>query len=157
LQTIKATRGEELLLARHKSGTQHSTPPDRTPRLGHCATSIMDGNPIKPYSRAQVKKYKEPAEIQESSTELVPRPLDLQRSQTTHITEINLPGDDRMHDPRMKAAKKKKIDGLVARGTSRVVLRDQIPRDANKLGGRFVLSIKDAQTEREVWKARYVI
>jgi hypothetical protein len=26
------------LLARHKSGTQHSTPPGRTPRLGHCAT-----------------------------------------------------------------------------------------------------------------------
>jgi hypothetical protein len=39
--------------------------------------SIMDGNTIKPYSRAQLKKYKEPAEIQESLTELVPRSLDL--------------------------------------------------------------------------------
>jgi len=37
------------------------------------------------------------------------------------------------------------------------VNKENVPKDANILGGRFVLSIKDEGTNKEVWKARYVV
>jgi hypothetical protein len=57
----------------------------------------------------------------------------------------------------MKAAKNKEIRGLLERGTFKIALRNDIPKGANKLGGRCVLTIKDSGTDREIWKARYVI
>ena len=32
-----------------------------------------------------------------------------------------------------------------------------MPKNANILGGRFVLAIKDEGTKDEVWKARFVV
>ena len=37
------------------------------------------------------------------------------------------------------------------------MLRDEILENANILNGRFVLAIKDSGTNKEVWKARYVV
>jgi Reverse transcriptase (RNA-dependent DNA polymerase) len=54
-------------------------------------------------------------------------------------------------------AKRKEIQGLIDRGTWKVVTQDSVSNDANILGGRFVLSIKDEGTENEVWKARIVV
>lgn len=42
-------------------------------------------------------------------------------------------------------------------GTWKVVLKEEVPSNANVLGGRFVLAIKDSDTDREVWKARFVV
>jgi len=36
-------------------------------------------------------------------------------------------------------------------------LNDEMPEGANIMGGRFVLAIKDEGTDKEVWKARYVV
>ena len=42
----------------------------------------------------------------------------------------------------MTAAKIKEIKGLLARGTFKVILREDIPPDGNVLPGCFVLAIK---------------
>lgn len=54
-------------------------------------------------------------------------------------------------------AKAKELAGLADRGVYEVVCREDIPVDANVLGGRFVLAIKNADTQKEVYKARFVV
>jgi hypothetical protein len=46
---------------------------------------------------------------------------------------------------------------LLERGTFKVVLRDEIPKHAPVMKGRFVLVIKNGDTDQEVYKARYVV
>jgi hypothetical protein len=57
----------------------------------------------------------------------------------------------------MKAVKRKEILRLLDRGTFKVIHRRDIPEGANKLGGRYVLSIKYSGTNKEIWDVRYVI
>lgn len=45
--------------------------------------------------------------------------------------------------------KKKEIDGLINREAWKIILKDEMQDDANELGGRFVLAIKDGRTDRE--------
>lgn len=74
-----------------------------------------------------------------------------------NITEVIFPADPRHKDGRFDEAKKKELKGLWDRGTFKVVLKEDVPKDANVLGARFVLSIKDEGTKREVWKARFIV
>jgi hypothetical protein len=46
---------------------------------------------------------------------------------------------------------------LIDRGTWRVVAKEEVSYNASILGGRFVLAIKDEGTDKEVWKARFVV
>jgi Reverse transcriptase (RNA-dependent DNA polymerase) len=39
----------------------------------------------------------------------------------------------------------------------KVVLKDEMPENPNIMGGRFVLTIKDSGTSKEIHKARYVV
>jgi hypothetical protein len=44
--------------------------------------------------------------------------------------------------------------GLLERGTFKVVLREEIPKNAPVMKGRFVLVINNRDTDQEVYKAR---
>ena len=57
----------------------------------------------------------------------------------------------------MIAAIKKEVKGLFERGTFKVILKEEIPKDANVLGARFVLAIKSTIDGKIKFKARYVI
>lgn len=74
-----------------------------------------------------------------------------------YLTEVLEPGDGRETLPEFNAAKAKELEGLAHRGVFEVVLKDDIPSNANILGGRFVLSIKNKDTNEEIYKARYVV
>ena len=74
-----------------------------------------------------------------------------------HMTEVILQNDSRLKDERFKAAKQNEIRGLVERGTWKIVMKDEVLKDANIMGGRFVLAIKDQGTSKEVWKARFIV
>lgn len=54
-------------------------------------------------------------------------------------------------------AKKKEIQGLIDRGTWKIVLKDELPKEASIKDGRFVLAIKDEGTDKKVYKARFVV
>jgi hypothetical protein len=71
------------------------------------------------------------------------------------IKEIIKPGDPQTE--KFDEAKRKEIQGLIDRGTWRVVAKEKVSHNANILGGRFVLAIKDEGTDKEVWKARFVV
>lgn len=62
-------------------------------------------------------------------------------------------------DPRRNTfddAKQKEIEGFID-WIRKVVCKDEIPDDANILGGKFVLATKDADTEKETREARFVV
>jgi hypothetical protein len=71
------------------------------------------------------------------------------------IAEIMKQGDPRAM--KFEEAKRKEIQGLIDRGTWKVELKEDVADNANVLGGRFVLAIKDEGTEKEVWKDRFVV
>ena len=67
------------------------------------------------------------------------------------------PNDPRKDSPEFKEAIRKEIDDLIKRGTWKVVCRSEVPDDANILGGRFVLAIKNPDTDEVIYKARFVV
>lgn len=73
------------------------------------------------------------------------------------ITEVLHPRDPRCALPGFSAAKKSEIEGLIKKGTWSLVLRDEIPNNANILGARFVLTLKDMEKEQPKFKARFVV
>lgn len=73
-----------------------------------------------------------------------------------HLTEIISIKDPRARSREMTQAKKDEIRGLLDRGTFSVLLREEIPQDANVLPGRFILAIKSAEDGKIKFKARYV-
>lgn len=72
-----------------------------------------------------------------------------------HLSEVIQPRDPRA--ALFNDAKRKDIEGLISRGTWKVVLRDEVPDNANVAGSRFVPTIKDGGTSQEIYKARYVV
>ncbi|MEM6805931.1 MAG: reverse transcriptase domain-containing protein, partial [Bacteroidota bacterium] len=74
-----------------------------------------------------------------------------------HITEVLHSADPRAHGPLADEAKRTEIEGLIKKGTWKVVLKEEIPDDANILTGHFVITIKDVESDTPIFKARYVI
>jgi hypothetical protein len=77
--------------------------------------------------------------------------FDINLMETIEITDL------RYSSPKAKCAREKEIKGLRDRETWQVVARSDVPKNANILGGRFVMTIKEANTDKEVVKARYVV
>ena len=72
------------------------------------------------------------------------------------ITEVLHPKDSRNLSEDALQAKRKEIESLIERGTWKVVLREEIPEGSNIINGRFVMSIKDVETNKPYFKARFV-
>lgn len=66
--------------------------------------------------------------------------------------------DPRRILPLFSAARRKEVVGLEKKGTFKVVLREDVLKNANVLGGHFVLVIKNVGTDEEEYnKARNVV
>lgn len=74
-----------------------------------------------------------------------------------HITEVLHPGDPRGETKPFETAKLAEINGLKARKVWKVISRSKIPKDANILGGRFVLAIKNLGSSDQKEKARDIV
>ena len=68
------------------------------------------------------------------------------------LTDVLKPGDPREDTQEFDDAKQKEIDGLLARGTFCPVRREEIPENANILGGRFACTLKNVGTENKKQK-----
>ena len=73
-----------------------------------------------------------------------------------YLTETLHPGDPRCYSKMFVEAKKKEVHGLEKRGTWRIANCNSLPVNANVLGGKFVLTLKNANTLHEEAKDRYV-
>jgi Reverse transcriptase (RNA-dependent DNA polymerase) len=74
-----------------------------------------------------------------------------------NLTETLHPADPRATSSQFMDAKKREIKGLMNKNTWKIVDKETIPKDANILNGRFVLTIKNANSDDEICKARYVV
>eukprot|EP00171_Calliarthron_tuberculosum_P005790 IDg5790t1 len=72
------------------------------------------------------------------------------------ITERVSATDPRATSALFTAAKRTEVDGLVSRHVWTVVNRNSLPVGANIIGARFDLTLKNAGTDREKAKARFV-
>lgn len=73
------------------------------------------------------------------------------------ITEILHPADPRCDSAEARASKKKEIDQLISLNNWKVVLKSEMPENANILPKRFAMSIKDKETEEPYYKSRFVV
>ena len=65
--------------------------------------------------------------------------------------------DHRAHSPEFEEAKRKELEGLIERGTFRIVLEEELPPNPNIIPCRFVLAIKHSDTGETKHKARFVL
>ncbi len=63
------------------------------------------------------------------------------------LTEVTMLGDPR--EDLFRRAKREEIECLIKRRTWKVILRSEMPDNANVFGGRFVLVIKDEGKNKE--------
>lgn len=73
------------------------------------------------------------------------------------VTETVPLSDERANGPKFQAAKKAEMKGLLERGTFDIVLREEVPAGKKILKGKYVLAIKEKGTDKERFKARYVV
>ena len=74
----------------------------------------------------------------------------------TFLTEVIESSDPRSKSAAFLSAMKKEVRGLEDRGVWVRMSKKDLPENANVLGGRFVLTLKNAGSERETPKARFV-
>lgn len=84
-------------------------------------------------------------------------PLNSKSHPSILVTEVLPSNDPRGNSPDFDHAKAQEITGLLDKKAFRVVLKEDLNRDANVLGGRFVLTIKSKGTDNEIFKARFVV
>ena len=97
------------------------------------------------YNTAQVKHFKEPVA---TATEFIDTLSSTLREYCSDITfhvdktEVIDKNDPRAHSTEMREAKRAEVQELLKRGTFKVILRSELPNDANVLSARYVLAIK---------------
>lgn len=72
------------------------------------------------------------------------------------FTEILDTNDPSASNLKIIEAKRQEISFILKRGTSKIVLRSEIPNDANKLSCRYVLAIKDPGSDLEKYHTRFI-
>ena len=96
----------------------------------------------------------------DSQSEAMPAILDTDENGNPlqiQITELLSPEDNRSNNSEFIEAKHKEIQGLIEKGMFKVCLKTDVPEHANILGLRFVLTIKNKDTDHEIYKARLVV
>eukprot|EP00178_Gracilaria_changii_P005395 TRINITY_DN1884_c0_g1_i3.p3 TRINITY_DN1884_c0_g1~~TRINITY_DN1884_c0_g1_i3.p3 ORF type:complete len:232 (-),score=35.81 TRINITY_DN1884_c0_g1_i3:1688-2383(-) len=78
---------------------------------------------------------------------------------SAHITEILHPSDKRKELQFFDDSKAQELAGLARRGVYEVVCREELDPNMlhNIMGRRFALSIKDKETDNDVYKARFIV
>lgn len=79
------------------------------------------------------------------------------RDDDVYLTDVISNRDERGTSKEMTEAKRREIQNLLDRGTFKVNLREEIPKDGNVLPVIFVLALKSSVDGQIKHKARYVI
>lgn len=72
-------------------------------------------------------------------------------------TEVVQNYDERSQSEELGLAKAKDLAVLAEKGLFKVVFKEDIPAVANVIDGTFVLSLKNTETEKETYKARFLV
>lgn len=143
--------GQESLVYREKK--KRWVGPYTVSRIEDKRAFISDGKSTRPFNLSKLLPHtadKVDLELFRILKDL----SELQSSPSINITEVFYPSDPRAQTPECRAAIKMEVDGILSRGVFRKVKKTDIPRDANVITTRMVLSVKDIGTSDEKYKAR---
>lgn len=73
------------------------------------------------------------------------------------LAEVLSPRGTRQNDPKISAEELKELDGILPRSLFEFIIQKELPKNANILGRRFFVSIKNNGAENEIYKGRYVV
>lgn len=116
---------------------------------------------ILPFSTSQVKPYLQAPDLTSTFMTQLNESLTRFRSPSISddifVAEIIRQSDPRSRTLEMRDAKQQEIRNLFRRGTFQIVLKEEVPDDANILPGRFVMTIKSTVDGSIKHKARFVV
>lgn len=114
--------------------------------------------PGRPFDVIQVKKYLSPeVAAQTHVLEVVKGLRRMSHVSDTRMTEVLDPEDPRAKLAEMKQAVKDEVQGLIKRGTFRVVKKRKVSLNSNVLPCKYILAIKIDERGSQRYKARFVI
>lgn len=147
---IEISPGDEVLVYREKHGWQGpykflyrdgslSIVLDERGRE-HLFRSTM----LKPYKRPNraIKDLLNPTDTDEAHGEIAANLVEMRQNEDVS---------------RFIASRQKEYDGSVAKGGVKPIATSNVPNDANIIGNRFVLCIKDSGTDMQRFKARWIL
>lgn len=143
------TPGDEVLVYREKKGWDG--PYTFLYRDGRLSV-VLDGKGVEHlFQNTMLKPYRRPyLPIKD-----LLNPVDTASNHSCNAVNANLVEvvyDE--NDMRFVESRQKEYDGIVAKGGVKIVNREDLPKDANLVGNRYVLTIKNPNTPEEIYKAR---
>ena len=76
---------------------------------------------------------------------------------SNYLNDVLAPNDPRSNMEQFAVAKKKELEGLEAHKTWTVIPLGSLSKDANLLGSRFQLTVKNTESKTPTFKARLVV
>lgn len=73
------------------------------------------------------------------------------------MTEVLDPADERCKTSDVTTAIRMKVEGLLEKWKFKFIFKKDVPEDGNVLLGRFIVSIKLDNENREIFKPKFVI
>ena len=142
------TPGDEVLVYREKKGWDG--PYTFLHRDGRLSVVLDENGREHLFHSTMLKPYKRP----HLPIEDLLNPVDdNDNSLHTHLAEIVR----NERDPRFKGSRQIEYDGIVAKGGVKPIYRTELPKTANMIGNRFVLTIKEPGTTNPIYKARWIL
>eukprot|EP00173_Palmaria_palmata_P003801 Plantae.Rhodophyta-Palmaria_palmata.ctg414.p1 GENE.Plantae.Rhodophyta-Palmaria_palmata.ctg414~~Plantae.Rhodophyta-Palmaria_palmata.ctg414.p1 ORF type:complete len:240 (+),score=24.17 Plantae.Rhodophyta-Palmaria_palmata.ctg414:3659-4378(+) len=110
----------------------------------------------------QVRKAPDTEKMFLSDIECISKPFKSHLAPNKDLNEafitVSIPNNDpRAFSKKLDEARKKELRGLIQRGSFKVILREELSPGTKAMRGRFVLVIKNKDTDEEVYKARWVV
>lgn len=151
-EVVDISPGNEVLVYREKKGWDG--PYTFLYRDGRLSV-VLDGKGIEHlFHNTMLKQYTRPY----LAIKDLLNPTDDSKNVTHRTVSLNLVEMVREEDDeRFVESRQKEYDGIVAKGGVKVVNRADLPSDANFVGNRFVLCIKDPGTPDQRFKARWIL
>lgn len=113
---------------------------------------VSDEKSTKQFNITQI--IPDPADVADSElSRILTGFKDLKKSGTPGIfvTEVINPESSDKNYPKFDSPKAKEMCGLLKKGALKILSRKNITHNANILGGRFVISINNTETDAPTW------
>ena len=149
--------GDDVRVYRERSKRWNG--PFKVTKVSDKIISVTDGEKVKQFNITSVLPMKPRANDTDLTRDMsgIERYYLITQDESQYPSEILNKSDPRYTCPSSLNAIKQEIEGLLARNAFEFTKLDKIPKNANILGGRFILAIKQPGTTNERYKARFVV
>lgn len=136
--------------------------PYKVTKVAHKIISVTDGTKVKQFNISSVLPITPDTndnDLNQDITTITKLKVasNIADPEPKYLTEVVLKSYLRYTSTPAKDAINAEVQGLLQRNSFAFVKQDKLPQDANILGGRFILAIKQPGTQNERYKERFVV